>query len=397
MQPPQYKPRSVRELLTEMKDTSDLMVDLAYAALLYESRELANLVHKLESKMDELMYTIRIMAAVAARNVKEAHKITGILQVASSAEAISNATGDMADLISMKIGIHPVIKDALRAADEKIVKLKVSAGSTLDGKTLHDIKLPSSIGVWVLAIKRKNEWMAPITKNTRLLAEDELVVKGPLYGIRILHEMAGAQAEPFTVSSRLMQLRKELSKMRDLSDIAVDLAYSSLMLGSTEVAEEVREIEEAFNRFNYKAWLDTLKIAAEERKNIAKLNSVLQMVRCMESITDAADSIVDVVIRKIELHPVFAKALSESLEKICRIKIAKGSRFVDKTLEKLNLWGTVGVYVLVIKRGNKHIITPGGNVKLRADDIVTVRGSFEGIEKFQKEAFHTCELSGATK
>ncbi len=131
MQPPEYKPRSVRELLTEMKDTSDLMVDLAYAVLLYESEELANLVHSLEKKMDELMYTIRIMAAVAARNVREAHKITGILQVASSAEAISNATGDMADLIRMGIGIHPVIKDALRAADEKIVMVEVSAGTSL--------------------------------------------------------------------------------------------------------------------------------------------------------------------------------------------------------------------------------------------------------------------------
>ncbi|KUO41090.1 MAG: hypothetical protein APZ16_05775 [Candidatus Hadarchaeum yellowstonense] len=397
MQPPEYKPRSVRELLTEMKDTSDLIVDLAYAALLYESKELAELVHRLESKMDELMYTIRIMAAVAARNVKEAQKITGILQVASAAEAISNATGDMADLISMKIGIHPVIKDALRAADEKIVKLKISPGSNLDGKSLRELRLPSSIGVWVLAIKRKNEWMAPVAKDALLLAEDELVVKGPLYGIRIIHEMAGTPMEPFTIGTRLKKLRNELAKMRDLSDIAVDLAYSSLMLGSTEVAEEVREIEEAFNKFNYRAWLDTLKIAAEEKKNITELNSILQLARSMESITDAADSIVDVVIRKIELHPVFAKAISESLEKICRVKILPGSRFVDKTLEKLNLWGTVGVYVLVIKRGNKHIITPGGNVKLRANDIVIVRGSFEGIEKFQKEACSVCELSGATK
>ncbi|MGC8816433.1 MAG: potassium channel family protein [Candidatus Hadarchaeum sp.] len=397
MQPPEYKPRSVRELLTEMKDTSDLMVDLAYAALLYESSELADLVHQLESKMDELMYTIRIMAAVAARNVREAHKITGILQVASSAEAISNAAGDIADLIKMKIGIHPVIKDALKAADEKICKLKISPGSSLDSKSLRDLRLPSSIGVWVMAIKRKNEWMAPIAKDAQLLAEDELVVKGPPYGMRIIHEMAGTPMGPLTIETKLKKLRKELSKMRDLSDIAVDLAYSSLMLGSTEVAEEVREIEEAFNRFNYQAWLDTLKIAARERRNIAELNSVLQLARYMESITDAADSIVDIVIRKIELHPVFAKALSESLEKICRVKISPNSRFVNKTLEKLNLWGTVGVYVLVIKRDGKHIITPGGNVKLRANDIVLVRGSFEGIEKFQKEACAICELSGAMK
>ncbi|MFH1821866.1 MAG: TrkA C-terminal domain-containing protein [Methanobacteriota archaeon] len=397
MQQPEYKPRSVRELLTEMKDSSDLMVDLVYAALLYENNELANLVHKLESKMDELMYTIRIMAAVAARNVREAHKITGILQVAGAAEAISNATGDMADLIRMGMGIHPVIKEALLAADEKIIKVKVSDGTTLDGKKLHDIRLPSSIGVWLLAIKRKNEWMAPIDKETQILVGDELVAKGPLHGIRIFCEMAGVRAKPFTVSKELETLRKKLSKMRDLSDITVDLAYSSLMLGSEEVAEEVGEIEESFNRLNYRAWLDTLTIAAKFQRDIPRLNSVLQMVKFMEKITDAADSIVDVVARKIELHPVFAKALSETLEKICRVKISKDSRFVDKTLEELNLWSTIGVYVLVIKRGSRHIITPGGNMKLKADDIVIVRGSFEGIEKFQKEAFSGCEPSGVMK
>lgn len=392
----EYKPRSVRELLTEMKDTSDLMVDLAYATLLYESNELANLVHKLESKMDELMYTIRIMAAVAARNVTEAKKITGILQVASAAEAISNATGDMADLVRRRMRIHPVIKDALRTADEKILIIKISGSSVMAGKKLRELRLPSSMGVWVLAIKRKNEWMVPLDKDTQIISEDEIVAKGPWHGIKILGEIAGAHIEPFTPGKDLEPLRKELSKMRDLSDITVDLAYSSLMLGSTEVAEEVREIEEEFDKFNYRSWLDTLTIAARLESDIPRLNSVLQVVKCMERISNAADAIADVVLRKIELHPVFATALADTLEKICRVKISKGSEFVGKTLEKLNLWGTIGVYVLVIKRGGRHIITPGGDAKLRADDIVTVRGSFEGIEKFQKEACSTCEPSGAT-
>jgi len=70
----------------------------------------------------------------------------------------------------MGIGIHPVIKDALRSADEKIVELEVLAGSALDGKVLHIIRLPSSIGVWYWPIKRENGWMAPITKETQILA-----------------------------------------------------------------------------------------------------------------------------------------------------------------------------------------------------------------------------------
>ncbi len=395
MQPTLYKPRSVRELLTEMKDTSDLMVDLAYAVLLYESNELANLVHKLETKMDELMYTIRIMAAVAARNVREAHKITGILQVANAAEDISNATGDMADLIRWKIGIHPVIKDAIRASDEKIIKTKVSGGSVLAGKRLSELKLPSSIGVWILAMKRKDKWTAPLTKQTQVISGDEIVAKGPVHGIRILCEMAGVHFEPFKPGKDLEKLRRAISKMRDLSSIAVDLAYSSLMLGSTEVAEDVREIEEAFNKLNYKAWLDTLTVAARLESDIPRLNSVLQMVRSMEKLTDAADSIVDIVLRKMDLHPVFARSLSETAERICRVKISGDSELAGKTLENLNLWETTGIYVLVIRRGMHNIVRPGGDVRLKAGDALIVRGSFDGIEKFEKEACQVCEPSGA--
>jgi len=42
--------------------------------------------------------------------------------------------------------------------------------------------------------------------------------------MRILFEMAGAKPESFIIGKELQQLRRELSKMRDLSDITVDLA-----------------------------------------------------------------------------------------------------------------------------------------------------------------------------
>ena len=386
MQKISYKPRSVRELLTEMKDTSDFMVDLAYAAVLFESDELADAVHRLETRMDELMYTIRIMAAVAARNVKEARKITGILQVASAAEAISDATGDIADLVRRGMKIHPVIHNALRVADEKLVRLRVAGGSILAGKKLHDLRLPSTMGVWILAAKRKKELMVPPTKETQLIAGDELVAKGPWDGIKTLGEMAGARIETFTPARELESIRKKLAEMRDLSGLIVDLAYSSILLGSREVAEEVRELEEEFDKLNYKLWLDTLTVAARLESDVPRLNSVLQMVKCMEKISDAADSIVDVVLRGLELHPVFAKALGESAEKIERFEISKQSGMVGKTLGELNLWKTMGVYVLFIRRGRRYIVRPGRGIKVRAGDDLTIRGSLDGIEKFRKEA-----------
>ncbi|MDI6820543.1 MAG: PhoU domain-containing protein, partial [Candidatus Hodarchaeaceae archaeon] len=165
-----FKPRSVRELLTEMKDVSDLMIDLAYAAVLFESEELADRVREFEARMDELMYHIRTIAAVVTRNVREARKITGILQVAGAAEAISNATGDIADLVRRGIDIHPVVCDALRMADEKISWVEVAKDSTLVGKRFHELKLPSTIGVWTFAMKRGKSWIVPPLGDTEIRA-----------------------------------------------------------------------------------------------------------------------------------------------------------------------------------------------------------------------------------
>ena len=43
---------TVRELLTEMKDTSEVIIDLAYASLMYNSSTMAEKVRGLEDDMD---------------------------------------------------------------------------------------------------------------------------------------------------------------------------------------------------------------------------------------------------------------------------------------------------------------------------------------------------------
>ncbi|HEY3360999.1 MAG TPA: potassium channel protein, partial [Methanosarcina sp.] len=36
-----YSPKNLKDLLTEMKDTSELMVDLAYSAMIYDDEDIA--------------------------------------------------------------------------------------------------------------------------------------------------------------------------------------------------------------------------------------------------------------------------------------------------------------------------------------------------------------------
>lgn len=54
----EYRPAPVRETLIQMKDISELMIDLAYSSALFNNKELAEEVMALESKVDDLVYLL---------------------------------------------------------------------------------------------------------------------------------------------------------------------------------------------------------------------------------------------------------------------------------------------------------------------------------------------------
>ena len=121
----EYKPTSVRKLLTEMKDISEHIIDLAYSALIFDSREMKEEVEQLELNMDEYLYHIRMTAMLAARSKQDAEQLSGILQVASAAEGISNAAGDIASIVGSKSKYRLLLPFVLKEADEKIERVTI--------------------------------------------------------------------------------------------------------------------------------------------------------------------------------------------------------------------------------------------------------------------------------
>jgi len=379
------EPKSVRELLTEMRNVSDGMIDLAYAAVLFEDVELADRIHELEKRMDELMYNIITISAVATRNVQEAKKIAGILQVASAAEAISDATWNIADLVRTKAKIHPIARDAFRIADEKIARVNLNEGSVLCSKKLCDLRSASTIGVTVLAIKRGGTWILLPTQEKEVHPNDSLIVKGPPDGIAILCEMAGTPKEDWVSKRGVPEIKRTLAEMRDLSSLTVDMAYSSILFGSREIAEEVKKANEKFKKLDRALWLAALKAARRERDTVGIYN-LLQIAKSIERILDAANSITDVVLRELELHPVFAHALAEADEQIGKADVSEHSEFVSKSLKELNLWTRMGAYVLMIRRDKRYLFDPPRRTKVQAGDSLIVRGTRRGVETAKKAA-----------
>lgn len=186
----EYEPTSVKELLTEMKDVSELIVDLAYSAVVFDSKEIGEEVSYLESKMDKLKYKIRLASMLAARNVEEAEQLTGILQVASAAETIANAAGDIVKILDIDIKSRPFIPSILKDADEKINTTVISDSSSLADKTLGGLSLESELGVRIIAIRRKKKWMYDPEDDMRLKAGDRIIVRGVMDGFIRLKDLA---------------------------------------------------------------------------------------------------------------------------------------------------------------------------------------------------------------
>ena len=186
----EYKPISVRALLVEMKDLSELMIDLAYSAALFDSKELAEEVLELEKRVDTLAYLLNMNVMIAVRDAEDAERLVGVSAVASAADKVSDAAADIATIVLQNIGIHPVVRQAFDRVEEHLVRVGIKSDSILVGVTFAELELAARIGVDVIAIKRDGEWIINPKVEDKLLDGDILIARGAPRGVEKLKDLA---------------------------------------------------------------------------------------------------------------------------------------------------------------------------------------------------------------
>ncbi len=170
--------KEVEKELIEMKNTSELMLDLAYSSLLYHNREIAEEVFNLEQKVNDLQESV-IMKILENNEDSETDKSLILLKVADSIERFADAALDIADVVLRDIDLHPVIKKSLEDSDEFMVRREIKKGSFLDGKTLEESEMATKIGMKVIAIRRGENWAYGPDKKIKLKAGDVIFARGP--------------------------------------------------------------------------------------------------------------------------------------------------------------------------------------------------------------------------
>jgi uncharacterized protein with PhoU and TrkA domain len=190
----EYRPAPVRETLIQMKDISELMIDLAYSAALFHNKELAEEVMELESKVDDLVYLLYMNLMLAARDRDDAEKLSGVAKVGSLTNAISDAAADIASLVIHDIMVHPAVRAAFQRAEEHLIRVVVDEDSFIAGKTIDDLDLAAKVGVDIIAIRRGEIWHINPDKEI-LMPEDVLVARGTADGLESLSKAAKGEAD----------------------------------------------------------------------------------------------------------------------------------------------------------------------------------------------------------
>ena len=184
-----YKPISVKKILREMKDISEVMIDLAYSAALFNNADLAREVMELEERVDTLSYLLNMNAMIAARDAGDAEALISILTVAAATNEISDAAADIAKLVLLEIGIHPIVREAFRRIEEQLIRVVVKPGSKLVNKKIGDLDLAAQIGVDIIAIRRVKKWIIDPKDDEMIRENDVLIARGAPMGIEKLQAM----------------------------------------------------------------------------------------------------------------------------------------------------------------------------------------------------------------
>jgi uncharacterized protein with PhoU and TrkA domain len=380
-----YKPIPVRELLVELKDTSELMLDLAYSSILFDDKELAEEVLELEERMDYLVQLLQINCMAASRSVKDAESLLPILSIASATDKISDAAGDLAVITLREIKTHPLVREVFGRVSERLTRIKVEADSGLAGMRIGGSELLSDLGVDIIAIRRGKSLIVDPDEDDVILEGDVLYARGTAKGIEEFKEMGeemlyGYPSIEGLTARELEEAVRRLVELKDTSELMLDLAYSSILLGSRELAEEVLVLEEYMDERHteFELFILSKKPMLEDTRGVLGL---IRMALVTEEIADAAAEIANTLLIGRELHPVLRKSLEEADEVTVRVEVPEGSPIVGKTLREVSMQSSVGIWIVAVKRGERWIRAKSDTI-VEVGDILVASVYSEGVDDF---------------
>ena len=192
--------KKIVDKLVFLKDTSELMIDLAYSSLLLNSRALADEVEALENHMDNFHTDFELLVLSSGFKPEESKDFLGLIRLGVVTEEIADAAMEIADVVLRGLEPHPILRLVIEEAEETVTRVTVSEASTLVGKKIREAQIQEETGMWVLVIRRGKYWLRP-RPDTVIKVGDILIAAGYAEGEADFETLASGVREPVTEDS----------------------------------------------------------------------------------------------------------------------------------------------------------------------------------------------------
>ena len=390
-----YQPISMREILREMKHNLDLMIDLAYTAVKFGSKEIADEVYKIEQRVHELTFLLSFQVIqTRPRGFKSAKKLEPIIVMGYSIDKISDALSDIAQVVNINSDISNFTQLFWDYVPEPILKISVNEGCSFIGENRKAVHFRSKHGVNLIAIRRNGKWL--FSKDEKVQLNDILIVKGEKEPLMELKE-ACKDSEPISfqiekdiekpvfdiTDPEIEELFQKYVQLTDISETMTELALASIFFNNYEVAEDVLEMEELIDGLNINFEKEVLEFASQ-LENTRDLTGILRIIFSCELIADAASNIAESIIKGFTPHKILQKAIEETTELVVRERLSEDSYFKGKKYKELqDKRYKRGFNIIALKRDNKWKYSFEPEFVFKEGDLVIGLGPKESVEEWR--------------
>ncbi len=163
-----------------------------------------------------------------------------------------------------------------------------------------------------------------------------------------------------------LNVLKIIRRMKDLSSLAIDLAFAAVTTGDKALAKKVKELEEEIDILQYQLEIEVM-LAARNMNHAKNFVAINRIASAMENISDATEELVDAITRGFPVDPSVSDVLKEELE--VKVYTVSKSRFQGKTTTQLlDKYDIIGLK----KDGEWHYM-PKEEFLLEKGDVIILR------------------------
>ena len=190
------RPRNLKAMLSEAKDTSELMVDLGYAALFFAD-DAHGRRSRASSRSASTSSSTRCAKSACSPGARSATPSRSPACCTSCPRSNAWATRPSTSvaIVTHRLGIPAALVADLAAAEEVSHRVRVRAGSAARGPARSKrSSLPMDVGMRIVALRRGRDWFIDPDGDDLMLADDVLIMRGAARRDR--RDSASSRARP---------------------------------------------------------------------------------------------------------------------------------------------------------------------------------------------------------